>query len=149
MPTSSHEEATMAIEQQRSHNSTSIDDFHAIAAVVQRYIDGVARGDAAMLAEVFHPDAQLYGAIGDMRCDMPIADFIKHVEQEPADVDGTYRARITSIVQAGDAAGASVSEEHYAGTSWCTDFFTLCRQDGSWRIVNKTFAGGEMPVAQP
>jgi hypothetical protein len=148
-PTSSHEEAVMAIQQRVSGDSTSIEDVNAIAAVVQLYIDGVARGDVALLSEAFHPDAQLFGAIGDTRYDMPIADFIKHVAQAPADVDGSYRGRITSIVQAGDAAGASVSEEHYAGTLWCADFFTLCRQDGRWRIVNKTFAGGEMPVAQP
>jgi hypothetical protein len=87
----------------------------------------------------------MYGAIGDTRYDMPISDFIKHVEQAPADVDGMYRARITSIVQTGDAAAATVSEENYAGTLWCADFFTLCRQDGRWRIVNKTFTGGPMP----
>jgi putative lumazine-binding protein len=139
----------MAIQQQLSHDGTAIEDFDAIAAAVQLYIDGVARGDAAMLAEGFHPEAQMYGAIGDKRYDMPISDFITHVEQAPADVDGRYRARITSIVQTGDAAGAIVSEENYAGTLWCADFFTLCRQDGRWRIVNKTFAGGQMPVAQP
>ena len=135
----------MAIHQQLSPDGTAIEDFDAIVAAVQLYIGGVARGDAAMLAEGFRPDARMYGAIGDTRYDMPISDFIEHVQQSPADVDGTYRARITSIVQAGDAAAATVSEENYAGTLWCADFFTLCRHDGRWRIVNKTFTGGPMP----
>ena len=135
----------MATHQQLSHDGAGIEDFDAIAAAVQLYIGGVARGDAAKLTEAFHPDAQLYGAIGDTRYDMPISAFIEHVVQAPADVGGTYRARITSIVQAGDAAAATVNEENYAGTLWCADFFTLCRQDGRWRIVNKTFTGGPMP----
>jgi Putative lumazine-binding len=139
----------MAIQQQRlSGDDTSIEDFDAIAAAVQLYIDGVAQGDVDKLAEGFRPDAWMYGAIGGQRYDMPIADFYEHCAKHPADVDGTFRARITSIRQAGDAAGAIVVEENHLGTLTFVDFFTLCRSDGRWRIVNKTFAhtAGEMPA---
>jgi hypothetical protein len=138
----------MATQQQQStEGRTSIADFDAITAAIQLYIDGVAEGDAAKLAEAFRPDARMYGAIGDQRFDMPINEFIEHVAGRPADVDGTFAARITSIVHAGDAAGAAVVEENHLGTLTFVDFFTLCRGDGGWRIVNKTFAhtAGEMP----
>ena len=139
----------MTAQQQLARDGATIEAYDAIAATVQLYIDGVAQGDAAKLAEAFHPDARMYGAVGGRRLDMPITDFCQHVAEHPADVDGTFRARITSIVQAGDAACASVTEENHLGTLTFVDFFTLCRSDGRWRIANKTFAhtGGEMPMA--
>lgn len=137
-------------QQQLANDAATIEAFDAIAAVLQLYIDGVAQGDAAKLAEAFHPDAQMYGTVGDQRYDMPITDFCGHVAQHPADVDGRFRARITSIVQADDAAAAGVTEENHLGTLTFVDFFTLCRSDGRWRIVNKTFAhtAGELPAQQ-
>ena len=139
----------MATDQQQSPDQLmSIDDVDAIAAALQLYIDGVAEADTAKLAEAFHPDAQIYGAIGGQRLDMPIATFFEHVAEHPADVDGTFAARITSVVQAGDAAGAIVVEENHLGTLSFVDFFTLCRGDGRWRIVNKTFAHTAGAMAQ-
>jgi hypothetical protein len=136
-----------AQQQQLGREGAAIEAFDAIAAALQLYIDGVAQGDAAKLVEAFHPDAQMYGAIGDLRLDMPITKFCEHVAQHPADVDGRFRARITSIVQADDAACARVTEENHLGTLTFVDFFTLCRSDERWRIVNKTFAhtAGELP----
>jgi hypothetical protein len=137
-------------QQHLSSDGATIEDFDAIAAAIGLYIDGVADGDAAKLAEAFHPDAQMYGAIGDQRFDMPISEFFEHVSARPANVGGTFRARITSIVQTGSAAGASVTEENHLGTLSFSDFFTLSRDHGRWRIVNKTFAhtGGEMPAPE-
>lgn len=138
----------MATQQQHSTDGrTSIADFDAITAAIQLYIDGVAERDTAKLAEAFRPDAWMYGTISDQRFDMPITTFCEHVAERPADVGGTFAARITSVVHAGDAAGAVVVEENHLGTLSFVDFMTLCRSEGRWRIVNKTFAhtAGEMP----
>jgi Putative lumazine-binding len=124
---------------------TPIVDHDAIAATVQRYIDGSAAGDTAKLQEAFHPDAQMYGAVGPDRYDEPISEYIKLVAESPG--GDTLQARITSIAQAGDAATATVLEEGFWGTLSFVTFFTLARIDGRWQIVNKTFAhtGGELP----
>ena len=90
---------------------TPIDDYDAIAATVQLYIDGSAHGDAAKLSEGFHPNAQMYGAVGDDRYDEPITDYIKLMAKSPG--GATMRGRITSIVQAGDAASATVVEDGF------------------------------------
>ena len=132
-------------QQQPVRAGTPIDDYDAIAATVQLYIDGSARGDAAKLTEGFHPDAQMYGAVGDERYDEPITEYIKLMADSPG--GETLRARITSIVQAGDAASATVIEDGFWGALSFVSFLTLSRIDGRWRIVNKNFAhtGGEMP----
>jgi hypothetical protein len=125
-----------------------IDDHDAIAATVQLYIDGSAHGDAGKLSEGFHPNAHMYGAIGNDRYDVPITEYIKLVAGSPG--GPAMRGRITSIVQAGDAAGATVVEEGFWGTMSFVTFLALSRIDGRWRIVNKTFAhmGGEMPAEE-
>ena len=135
-------------QQQPVRAGTPIDDYDAIAATVQLYIDGSARGDAAKLTEGFHPDAQMYGAVGDDRYDEPITEYIKLVADSPG--GETLRARITSIVQAGDAASATVVEDGFWGTLSFVTFLTLSRIEGRWRIVNKNFAhtGGEMPAEE-
>src|SRR5918911_1338048 len=85
----------MAAEQQQSVRSgTPIDDYDAIAATVQLYIDGSAQGDAGKLSEGFHPDAQMYGAVGEDRYDEPITEYIELMAESPG--GQTLRARIAS-----------------------------------------------------
>ena len=137
----------MPTEQERPvHAGIPIDDHDAIAATLQMYIDGSAQGDAAKLSEGFHPNAQMYGAVGEDRYDEPITEYIKLIADSPG--GDTLRARITSIVQAGDTASAIVVEDGFWGTLSFVSFLTLARIDGRWRMVNKTFAhtGGEMPA---
>jgi len=136
----------MATQQQPVRPGTPIDDYDAIAATVQLYIDGSAHGDAAKLSEGFHPNAQMYGAVGADRYDEPITEYIKLMAESPG--GATMRGRITSIVQAGDAASATVVEEGFWGTLSFVTFLMLSRIDGRWRIVSKNFAhtAGEMPA---
>jgi hypothetical protein len=68
-----------------------IDDYDAIAATVQLYIDGSAEGDAAKLSDAFHSDAQMYGAVSDDRYDEPITEYIKLMGESPG--GETLRAR--------------------------------------------------------
>lgn len=140
----------MATEQQQAaHDGATIEDVDAITEAVRLYLDGTARGDRAKLGEAFHADARMYGAIGDQRLDMPITEYVKVVADSPADAAGTFRARIVSIVQVGDAAIATVVEEGFWATVSFVDFLSLCRLEGRWRIVSKTFAhtGGEPPAS--
>lgn len=140
----------MTTDQQNvARDGATIEDIDSITRAVQLYVDGVARGDQAKLAEAFHPDARMYGAVGDQRFDTPVAEFAEVVAESPADGAGTFRARISSIVQAGDAASATVVEDGFWGTLSFVDFLSLCRIEGRWRIVAKTFAhtGGELPAS--
>ena len=134
-------------QQQTAHDGPTIEDVDAITEVVQLYLDGTARGDRAKLDEAFHPDARMYGALGDQRYDVPTSEFAELVAESPADAGGTFRARISSIARIGDAASATVIEEGFWGTVSFVDFLSLSRVQGRWRIVSKTFVhtGGEPP----
>ena len=124
-------------------------EHEAISSVIQLYIDGASKGEAAKLQEAFDERAWMFGSVGGARFDVPIGQMIEMAVSQPLDSDGSYRARIVSVEQVGDAATATLEEEGCWGGVSFVDFFTLAKVDGAWKIVNKTFAhtGGEMPAA--
>ncbi len=123
-----------------------VGDYDAICRAVQLMTDGEAKGDVAKLQEAFHADARMFGSIAGTRYDVPIEELFELAESEPADT-GTYRSRILSVQQTGDAAVGVVAEEGYWGSLSFIDYFLLARIDGVWKIVCKLFdhTGGEPP----
>ncbi len=123
-----------------------VDDYDAICRVLQLCTDGEAKGDVAKLREAFHADARMFGSIAGTRYDIPIEELFELAESEPADT-GTYRSRILSVQQTGDAAVGVVAEEGYWGSLSFIDHFQLARIEGVWKIVCKLFehTGGEPP----
>ena len=121
-------------------------DYDAICRVLQMCTEGEANGDVAKLKEAFHEDARMFGSIAGERYDVPIAELFALAESEPADT-GSYRSRVLSVQQTGDAAVGVVAEEGYWGSVSFIDHFQLARIDGEWKIVCKLFAhtGGEPP----
>ena len=89
----------------------------------------------------------MFGTVGGKRLDMPISEMIKMIEAKPADTDGSFQANVRSVEEEGDAAFVTLEEEGFWGALSFVDFFSLARIDGSWKIVNKTFAhtGGSLP----
>lgn len=132
----------------QAEHREEIDELDAINAVLTQYMEGSAKGDASMLREVFHPDSRMFGSVGGHRFDIAIEPFFELAAKAPADVKGSYRGRIVSVSQVGDAAIATVAEDGFWGRVSFVDFFSLAKIDSRWRIVNKTFAhtGGEPPA---
>jgi hypothetical protein len=123
-----------------------VGDYDAICRVLQLCSEGEAKGDVAKLREAFHADARMFGSLAGTRYDVPIAELFALAESAPADT-GTYRSRVLSVQQTGDAAVGVVAEEGYWGSVSFIDYFLLARIDGVWKIVCKLFAhtGGEPP----
>jgi Putative lumazine-binding len=114
---------------------------------VQLYVDGVRTGDAAKLEQAFNEGSWMFGSVGGTRLDMPISEMIKMIAAKPADTDGNFQANVRSVEEEGDAAIVTLEEEGFWGALSFVDFFSVARIDGSWKIVNKTFAhtGGSLP----
>ena len=119
-----------------------------ITQTLDRYVESVRNGDAAKMRDVFHPEARMWGSLLGERYDEPIDALFAMSDGKPADVDGSYKATITSIEQHGDVATAVLAEEGVWGSVSVVDFFALARIDGAWKIVNKSFihTGGELPA---
>jgi Putative lumazine-binding len=130
--------------------ATTAQETDQITRTVDLYVQGVREGDAAKLREAFHPESRMWGSLGGQRFDVPIAEMIAMFDGKPADVDGSYEARVTSVEQTGDVASAVLVEDGFWGTVSFVDCFSLALIDGTWKIVNKTFAhtGGEPPAPE-
>ena len=117
------------------HAPPVVGDYDAIRDVVQLCLDGEATGDVGKLREAFHDDARMFGSLAGERYDVPISALMEMSASSPADT-GHYQSRILSIHQTGDAALATVAEEGYWGTVSFTDYLSLSRINGRWKIVN-------------
>jgi hypothetical protein len=128
------------------HMKDHLQDIAGVRAVIQLYIDG-ASGDATKLKEAFHPDARMFGHIGEMAAYVPIGDFIGMVESSPSMAGPNYSADVRTVDVIGDAGVAVLVEHDYLGCDF-VDYFTVARIDGRWWITCKTFAhtGGSMPA---
>src|SRR5947209_10309167 len=128
--------------------TTTAPETDQITHAVGLYVEGCREGDASKLREAFHPEARMWGSLGGQRYDVPITAMIEMVDGKPVDVEGSYRARITSVEQTDDVASVTLTEEGFWGTVSFVDFFSLARTDDEWKIVNKTFVhtGGEPPA---
>ena len=129
--------------------STSIDERTAIETVVQLYIDGASRGEAAKLKDAFHEKGWMFGSVAGRRFDAPFSTMIQELTVNPLDSDGSYSGRIVAVDQTSDAAVATVEESGCWGNLSFVDYFTLAKIHGVWKIVNKVFVhtGGEMPTS--
>jgi hypothetical protein len=116
--------------------SSTISDAEQITAKIESYVHGCQTGDGTHLKEAFHPDARMFGHVGDDRYDVPIFGGMDAAVAGNPTVD--HDARILSIDVEGDAACVKLAESRFWGLDF-TDFFLLSRIDGEWQIVAKSF----------
>ncbi|KAF9881993.1 hypothetical protein CkaCkLH20_00029 [Colletotrichum karsti] len=113
-------------------------DYEAVAAVVNDfYIAGCAKGDSTLLARGFHKDAAMYGHIGGQLLGGPIQilyDFIGAGGEAPR-----MKARVDVLAITPTTAVVRVDMEQDAAGNNYTDFHSLLKFDGEWKIISKVF----------
>lgn len=114
---------------------TSLSEYEAIGITVQHYINGGRAGRSEEMKVAFHPDATIFGYVGPELFAGPIQKLFDWVDQNPAP---ELQGRITSTDIVGTAATVRLELEHW-GDYRFTDFFTLLKVDGEWKIINKVF----------
>ena len=111
-------------------------DVTAVTEVVRAYYDGTMTGDQAKLASAFHPRACIVGT-WDGKLDWVTRDEYIAECKEGASEAGQYDWRINGISFEGDTALVRLGAQ-YAGIYYSDDL-SLIKDDGSWRIVHKTY----------
>lgn len=114
--------------------------FSEVATALQDYFDGLYHSDTSRLGRVFHPQARYYSATDGQLLHLDMARYFEIVDQRPAPaLRGDPRTdRILGIEFAGPMTAfakveCSIPPRHF------TDFLTLVRLEGSWRVVAKVF----------
>lgn len=115
-------------------------DFDAVARVLQDYFDGLYRGDTALLARVFHPEARYVTATGEELLHLGMDEYFPVVDKrpKPSEQGEPRRDRIVSIEFAGPKT-AFARVNCSVGERYFTDFLSLILTDGRWRIIAKVF----------
>lgn len=112
-------------------------DFAAVVATAQAYIDGLRAGDADATMGAFHGDAVMFGFTNGKLLGGSARNLHSFVAEHGAAADIAARIDILAITPT--TAVVRVDMEKDAIGADYTDFHTLLKQDGKWKIVAKTY----------
>lgn len=109
----------------------------AVRAAIEHYFRGHATGDGAHFRKVFHPESKLFfireGKFGQRTSE----EYIAGAKGTPPADEAKRKRTIDWIDVAGDAAVAKITLDYPEVVF--TDYMSLLKVDGEWKIVNKTF----------
>ena len=112
-------------------------DESLVRETIQHYLHGLKFNDVESLKKAFYPDAKLFfvkknGSLGQLTQTDWYEGFKANAgKEEEGDL------QIASVDVTGTVASVKV-EEDYPGSHY-TDYVSLLKLDGEWRIVNKVF----------
>lgn len=115
---------------------TDVEEYDAIAALIQHYIDGAKSGKGDDMKPAFYEDATIFGYVGPDLFAGPIQKLYEWNDQNGPAPD--IQSRITSVNVIGTIATVRLETDNWTGYRF-TDMFTLLKVDGRWTIMNKVF----------
>lgn len=119
-----------------STSPATTSDYDAIAATIQRYVDGGKTGQTDLMKTAFHEGATMYGYIGPELLGGPIQNLFDWNDSNGAAPD--IQSRIASIDIMETVASVRLELDNWTGHKF-TDMFTLLKVDGEWKIISKVF----------
>jgi hypothetical protein len=116
--------------------SAQINDKEAITRVIDTYVNGGISGKGEDMRPAFHEGATIYGYIGPDLFGGPIQGLFDWIDGNGPAAD--LKSEIASIDIQGTVATARIELDNWTGHKF-TDFFTLLKADGEWKIISKVF----------
>ena len=117
-------------------SAVKIEEYQAINETVQHYLDGARTGKGDLMKAAFHADATIYGYIGPDLFGGPIQGLFDWNDKNGPAKDVVVNVTILQVVET--VAVVRVEADNWTGHRF-TDFFTLLKVDGSWKIMQKVF----------
>lgn len=119
-----------------SDTPTTVEEIDAIHQAMQAYLEAARSGTGDAMRPTFHENARICGYVGDDLFDAPIQGLYDwHDENGPA---RDVQVRFTSIDVVGTAASVRMDCDNWTGHRF-TDFFTMAKIDGQWKVMSKVF----------
>ena len=104
---------------------------------LELYIKGHATGNGDFWRQAFHKDARIEGMREGKLVSRTREEFAAGASGKPADDEAQRQRRIVSVDVVDDAASAKI-ELDYPKVKF-TDYFTLLKVDGEWKIMSKVY----------
>ncbi|NMO22646.1 nuclear transport factor 2 family protein [Pyxidicoccus fallax] len=104
---------------------------------VELYLQGHATGKVEHFREAFHPEMKMYFNRDGVFSRRTADEYIGALSGKPAQDEARRKRRIVSLDVTGDVGVAKVELDY--PEALLTDYLTVVKVDGTWRIVNKVF----------
>ena len=119
----------------------------AVRQAIEHYFRGHATGQGEHFRKVFHPESKLFAVRDGKFWQLTSEEYIARAPgKAPAD-EAQRKRSVESVDVAGNAAVAKVVLD-YPNVKF-TDYMSLLKVDGEWKIVNKTFHSEAKQAAKP
>jgi hypothetical protein len=117
-------------------NPTAVQDYDAVVAAVTHYVNGGRTGNSSEMRKAFAEQASFFGYVGPDLVAGPIQLLYDWVDANGAAQD--LELRFASVDVTGSAASVRLEMDNWQSHRF-TDYLSLVKIDGTWKIVNKTF----------
>jgi len=114
-----------------------------VRAPLELYLKGHATGNGDFWRQAFHPSARIEGIRDGKLVSRTVEEFAAGASGKPADDEAQRKRRIVTVEGTENAAFAKV-ELDYPKVKF-TDYFTLLKVDGEWKIMSKVYHGQAKP----
>jgi hypothetical protein len=121
-----------------SPRTTASAEEPGVRAALNAYLEGHATGQADAFRRAFNPEARMLYAKDGHLVKTEITEYIARAPGKPAADEDRRRRSIDLVDIVGDAAIAKITLTYPEVTF--TDYMTLLKIDGEWRIVSKVFS---------
>ncbi|KAI8713717.1 hypothetical protein NCS52_01217100 [Fusarium sp. LHS14.1] len=117
--------------------SVSVSDYEAVVQVIENYyVEGGRTGDESFLEHAFHPDAIMFGYQPDgSRAEGSWKQLIEYSKEFGG--SPTIKTRTDVVAITPETAVVKLEMENSPDGSTYTDFHTLMKFDGEWKIIAK------------
>jgi hypothetical protein len=109
----------------------------AVRVPIENYFKGHATGNGEYFRKAFHPEAKLFFIREGKFSQLTSEEYIARANGKPPADEAKRKRQIESINITGNAAVVKVVLDYPAVKF--TDYMSLLKIDGEWKIVNKTF----------
>jgi hypothetical protein len=125
--------------------TTSADEKKAVAVPLENYFKAQATGNGDLIRQAFHAEGKLMFISEGKFTQWSAEEFAGRFNGKSAPDEDKRKRAFEIIDVAGNAAIAKVTLD-YPNVKF-TDYMTLLRIDGEWKIINKTFTSEPKKVA--
>lgn len=118
-------------------NSNTVQDYEDVLGVVEGYVHGLKIGSVEELKKAFHKDAVMYGHLGTDLSQGSIENLYSYVKEFGAAPN--IKTNLTVLHKTPTTAVVRVEMESDAANDDFTDYHSLIKIDGEWKVVAKLF----------
>ena len=125
------------------NSSAQTAETKSVRVPLENYIQAHATGSGELMRKAFQTDAKIISFNNGKFNQLTVEEFASRFTGKPATDEKDRKRKIESVEITGNAAIAKIVLDY--PTVKFTDFMSLLKIDGEWKIVNKTFYADVKP----